>query len=377
MIQPGGSQQPDREGIPQRSSATSAPSASLHTETSSNSREKASTLAGRAVPARLGSTSLRRESPAAAGHAPVSRGALREAVVRGTRELSSRLGRAPFPSEVREHLARRGLQITTRRLLRTLSSARKARRAGLGATVKVGSLLGAARVLRREHRAILREQGAPPSREQLRERAGWTKSGFDAALPLVQDLFAEAQSAPLLLADTSLGVALGDLELLRLRVLGPLLRAARDEKQVPLDHMADMSSMLQGWDLPPLPLRPERDRISIDDALLRCEMWWVQIVCMHAPPREFSPLSLFAAQSHEAEWARRCGVADGGSNPFKGFAHVLSAACLVGRLDTRRFDEIVRLADQLEGTAATYAMLRREVRELAFQCGFPKEARVR
>ena len=236
--------------------------------------------------------------------------------------------------------------------------------------VRVQKLLGK---LYEEYSGLVLSSTRYPQVEQLRSQIGCSRTLIEAAIPLAQGFAAKSKQPPLVLAGTQLESALVNLGELARSVLGPLFGSQVDTPsgEAAANRARALGEMVSGSSLPALPLLSESKWLSIDDSLVRCEVWWVHVVCMSSSQDAALTTVLAEAQRKEELWASLYELHDPSKNPFKGFAQALTVAKQSGRLSRYRYDAICHEVETAADLAHAYATSRGAVRELALQCGFP------
>jgi hypothetical protein len=135
--------------------------------------------------------------------------------------------------------------------------------------------------------------------------------------------------------------------------------------------------MVQGWEIPALPIGDVATSLTFDQKLVRCEQWWVLITCMQAPPIQVAEEIEIEARHFEAKLAKKLGVKNREENPFEGFVQVLRVAQVSGRLSSADYADIIKQVEVSRSIATAYGILRDQLMSLAQQCGFPSLTSVR
>ncbi len=302
-------------------------------------------------------------------------------IARKIQELSALFGRRPFGSEVRAALQRDGILFSQKEFNTTLGSAKRHRGEDFRTAVRLGFPGHLAGKLRKQYDALRRSMDEYPDARLLAEHLGWTVAGVESALPEAQARAARFRDPPVVLSNTPQAAALGALGTI-VRELGASLAASRATDApattaVSGDNLTTLTSMIQGWEIPTLPIGDVTIPLTFDQKLVRCEQWWVLITCLQAPPIQVAEEIEIEARHFEAKLAKALGVKKHDENPFEGFVQVLRVAQESGRLSRADYADIMKQVEASRTIATAYGILRDELMSLARQCGFPNPTSVR
>ena len=287
-------------------------------------------------------------------------------------ELRPLLGRRPFSAEVREALRRDGREMTPEEFTSVLGSAKRHRGSEFRRAVILGFPSHLGGKLRLAFDQLRKANSAYPSAEDLARTLGWTRAGVLGALPTAQQRAAKFGFAPVVLAGTPEARALEGLESLAMSVASSVAGSDAGESQELSEVQEAVRSAVGDWGLPAIPDGAAAAAFSVDEKLLRCELWWVLVSCLKSPPCLISEDLEIVFRVAEAQLAKRFGLHVAEHNPFDGFLQVLRVARESGRLSAEKQEAIERRAGSAENVAGAYSILRQEVQQLAAQCGFPR-----
>lgn len=287
-------------------------------------------------------------------------------------ELRPLLGRRPFGAEVREALRRDGHEITPEEFANVLGSAKRHRGTDFRRSVILGFPSHLGGKLRIAFDQLRKANSAYPSAEDLARTLGWTRAGVIGALPTAQQRAAKFGFAPVVLAGTPETRALEGLESLAMSVASSVAGSDAGKSQELSGVQEAVRSAVGDWGLPAIPYGAAAAAFSVDEKLLRCELWWVLVSCLKSPPCLISEDLEIEFRVAEAQLAKRFGLHVAEHNPFDGFLQVLRVARESGRLSAEKQEAIERRASAAENVAGAYSILRQEVQQLAAQCGFPR-----
>lgn len=288
------------------------------------------------------------------------------------RELKPILGRRPFGAEVRGALARDGHPMAPEEFAKVLGSAKRHRGNEFRRAVILGFPSHLGGKLRLAFDQLHKANSAYPSVEDLARTLGWTRAGVVGALLTAQQRAAKYGFAPVVLAETPEARALQDLESLARSVASAVAGSEAEDSPDLSGVQEALRSAVGDWGLPTLPAGAAAAALSLDEKLLRCELWWVLVSCLKSPPCLVSEDLEIECRVAEAQLAKRFGLHLAQHNPFDGFLQVLRVARESGRLSAQKQESIERSAGGAENVAAAYSVLRQEVQHLAAQCGFPR-----
>lgn len=287
-------------------------------------------------------------------------------------ELRTLLGRRPFGAEVREALRSDGHEMTREEFARVLGSAKRHRGGEFRRAVILGFPSHLGGKLRLAFDQLRKERSAYPSAEDLARALGWARAGVVGALPTAQQRAAKFGFAPVLLAGTPEAEALEGLASVARNVVSSVAGSDAGESSDLSGVQKAVRSAVGDWVLPALPYGSAAAALSVDEKLLRCELWWVLVSCLKSPPWAISEDLEIECRVAEAQLAKRFGLHVAEHNPFDGFLQVLRVARESGRLSAEKQEAIERSASSAENVAGAHSILRPEVQQLAARCGFPR-----
>lgn len=295
-----------------------------------------------------------------------------KAVVGKIQELRAILGRSPFGVEVREALTKAGLALTQEQFNRVLASAKRHRGDDFRRSARLGFPSHLAGKLRQAHEEYRNERHTYPSVEELAKILHWTVAGVAGALPLAQQRAAKHGFNPVVLSNAPEAQAMGALETIARRVVAPILDSEAIKCILPSETIRAVYSAAGDWSLPAIPYDSSTAGLSLDEKIVRCEQWWVLVVCLNVPRIEINEDVEFEARVEEAHLAKRLGQDDLTRNPFDGFIQVLRVAREAGRLGAQHYEAVIQNVGKLDSVTSVYSALRTEVQKLAMQSGFPQ-----
>ena len=292
-------------------------------------------------------------------------------VAKKIRELRNLFGRNSFGAEVRQALERAGTSLSQREFNTTLASSKRHRDKAFHSSVRLGLPGHLAGKLRKEYDFVLRRAADYPDAEQMAKRLGWKVAGVVSALPVAQARAVRFKNPPVVLSNTQLGAALEEIRAIVQELGESIAGKAPTTSSISQKDLAKINVMASGWQLPGLPIGSRAIPLTVDQKLVRCEQWWVLIVCMQAPPISVTEDYEVAAREFEVRMAKKFRVEDLDDNPFEGFVQVLRVAKESGRLRSEDFALIMRQVESSPSLAAAYELLRNKLTSIARQCGFP------
>jgi hypothetical protein len=290
-------------------------------------------------------------------------------------DLRKQFGRRALREEVLHELSMRGVDLSPVDLNRRLGAAKK--RAAPGA--QSSFLLGFSQHLLGKLRATCEELrnsrgGGYPKISEVAAALGWTESGVRAALRPAQVRDVRRRRAPTMVADLAVAEYLENVETVVSSIFSRIdgIKLGRGDERRAFAGLGRLSAFVNGWDLPAITPSVLESECTVDAALLRCEIAWIHLVCMHAPGRAVSEELEWKARMNEAVLDRALARQQGGAEGFKGLIHALLIAEQAGRLGVGEAEQSMRQAHASSDKAQGWSVVRSVIQELAAQCGFPQ-----
>lgn len=138
--------------------------------------------------------------------------------------------------------------------------------------------------------------------------------------------------------------------------------------------LSQLSSLLNEWRLPELPLNPFARELSLDDSLLRYELAWVHLACTKLLPTVSSDPVAQTAQRFEEMLDRRFLIGGWRFSPFTGLIQAIEIARVAGMISETDSDSAIRGAFASSCRNDAWRILRVSVQHIAAACGFPRWA---